>query len=144
MARSTTNTVLFGVRLLDRDRERAIRELIPQMRTYDWSERESPPSEQAVPAGSAKWSQTPPRGMAYWESLVEKLANEPVHAGDRFFMATLKPLGIEKGKPFEPTPRQQKILDDADQMGELMAKANTYTKRFEEPYWPGTHWKDTG
>ena len=27
-------------------------------------------------------------------------------------------------------------------MGELMAKANTYTKRFEDAYWPGTHWKD--
>lgn len=61
---------------------------------------------------------------------------------DRFFMAMLKPLGIEKGKPFAPTARQKKILTDAAEMGQLMAKANTYTKRFEDPYWPGARWKD--
>ena len=27
-------------------------------------------------------------------------------------------------------------------VGEMMAKANTYSRRFEEPYWEGTHWKD--
>jgi hypothetical protein len=140
--RSTTNSVFFGVRLLDPDRERAIRELVPQMRTYAWSARANPPEEQAVPAGNAKWSQTPPTGMAYWETLASALAKEPVQERDRFFMAMLKPLGIEKGKPFQPTARQQKILTDAAQVGELMAKANTYTKRFEDAYWPGMHWKD--
>ncbi len=39
--RSTTTSVFFGVRLLDPDRDRAIRELVPQMRTYAWSARES-------------------------------------------------------------------------------------------------------
>jgi hypothetical protein len=119
-----------------------MRELVPQMRTYAWSARANPPKEQVVPAGNATWSQTPPTGMAYWESLASALATEPVQERDRFFMAMLKPLGIEKGKPFQPTARQQKILTDAAQMGELMAKANTYTKRFEDVYWPGSHWKD--
>jgi len=141
--RSPTRSVLFGVRLLDPDRDRALRELLPQMRSYAWSDRANPPKEQVVPAGSAKWSQTPPIGMAYWESLASALANEPVEERDRFFLAMLKPLGIEKGKPFQPTARQQKILTDAAVTGELMAKANTYTKRFEDAYWPGTHWKDT-
>ena len=140
--RSPTRTLLFGGRLLDPDRERAIREVVPGLRTYAYSERNSPPKEQVVPAGNARWSQTPPIGMAYWETLARALANEPVHERDRFFIAMLKPLGIEKGKPFQPNARQQKILTDAAQMGELMAKANTYTKRFEDTYWPGTHWKD--
>jgi len=140
--RSTTTSVFFGVRLLDPDRDRAIRELVPQMRTYPWSARANPPKEQAVPASNAKWSQTPPTGMAYWESLAQALAREPVQERDRFLMAMLKPLGIEKGKPFAPTDRQRKILSDAAVTGELMAKANTYTKRFEDAYWPGTHWKD--
>jgi len=140
--RSTTTSVFFGVRLLDPDRDRAIRELVPQMRTYAWSARANPPKEQVVPASNAKWSQTPPTGMAYWGSLAQALAREPVQERDRFFMAMLKPLGIEKGKPFTPTDRQRKILADAAVTGELMAKANTYTKRFEDAYWPATHWKD--
>jgi hypothetical protein len=140
--RSTTKKVLFGGRLLDPDRERAMRELVPGLRTYSYSERSNPPKEQVVPAGNGKWSQTPPTGMAYWERLASALANEPVQERDRFFMAMLKPLGIENGKPFAPTARQKKILTDAAQMGELMAKANTYTKRFEDTQWPGARWKD--
>ena len=142
VVRSTTTSVFFGVRLLDPDRDRAIRELVPQMRTYAWSARANPPKEQAVQATNARWSQTPPTGMAYWESLAQALAREPVQERDRFFMAMLKPLGIEKGKPFAPTDRQKKILADAAVTGELMAKANTYTKRFEDAYWPGARWKD--
>jgi hypothetical protein len=141
--RSTTKNLFFGGRLLDQDRERAIREMVPGLRTYSYSERANPPKAQVVPAGNAKWSQTPPTGMAYWESLSGALANEPVQERDRFFMAMLKPLGIEKGKSFKPDARQRKILTDAAQTGELMAKANTYTKRFEDTYWPGMHWKDT-
>ena len=142
VVKSSTNLVFYGVRLLDADREKAYRELAPLLRTYSWNERANLPKEQVVPAGNAKWSQTPPTGMAYWESLAQALNNEPVQERDRFFMAMLKPLGIEKGKPFNPDARQKKILTDAAQMGELMAKANTYTKRFEDAYWPGTHWKD--
>ena len=140
--RSTTNKLLYGGRLLDPDRERAMREIVPGLRTYSYSERANPPEEQVVPAGNAQWSQTPPTGMVYWETLANALAKEPVQERDRFFMAMLKPLGIEKGKPFKPDSRQRKILTDAAQMGELMAKANTYTKRFEDAYWSGTHWKD--
>jgi hypothetical protein len=140
--RSTTKTLFFGGRLLDADFERAMREVVPGLRTYPYSERKNPPKEQVVRAGDAKWSQTPPPGMAYWETVASALADEPVAERDRFFMAMLMPLGIENGKPFKPTERQRKILTDAAQVGELMARANAYTKRFADPYWPGSHWKD--
>jgi len=93
--RSTTNQLVYGGRLLDPDRERAMRELVPGLRTYAYSERANPPKEQVLPAGNAKWSQTPPTGMAYWETLANALEKEPVQERDRFFMAMLKPLGIE-------------------------------------------------
>jgi len=53
----------------------------------------------------------------------------------------LRRLGIEKGKPFDPTPRQRKILEEAAFVGEAMAKANDLAKRTTEPYWSGTKWK---
>ena len=46
-------------------------------------------------------------------------------------MAMLKPLGIEKGRPFQPNERQTKILTEAAFFGEAMAKANDFFKRFE-------------
>jgi hypothetical protein len=50
----------------------------------------------------------------------------------------LQSLGIEKGKAFEPTERQKKILTDAALTGEVMARTIGYAKRF-----PGTKvWAD--
>ena len=50
----------------------------------------------------------PPRGMGYWQRLDEVIQREPIDERDRFFHAMLKPLGIEKGKPFKPDARQTK------------------------------------
>jgi hypothetical protein len=141
VVRPSTRNIFIGNRLLDPDREKAIKELVPQLRTYPYRERENPPREQVVAAGDRKWSQMPPRGMAYWGRLAEILQQEPVQDRDRFMMAQLRFLGIEKGKPFKPDDRQKRILTEAALVGEAMAKANTSDKRVEPPFWPNTHWK---
>jgi hypothetical protein len=48
--------------------------------------------------------------------------NNPVQEHDRFYMAMLKPLGIEKGKPFQPDARQRKILEEATRIGDAMGR----------------------
>jgi hypothetical protein len=47
-------------------------------------------------------------------------------------MAMLRPLGIEKGKPFQPDERQKRILTEGAFVGEAMAKANTFDMRFPD------------
>jgi hypothetical protein len=134
--------VFGGVRLLDDDKEKAIRELIPGIKTYTWST--SGATGEPIPvrrAGDKKWSQMPPRGMDYWKSLHQVVQADPVEDRDRFIMAQLRFLGIEKGKPFKPDARQKKILEDAVVVGEAMAKANTSDKRVEPAFWEGTNWK---
>src|SRR4029077_20599845 len=60
---------------------------------------------------------------------------------DIFFHAMLRPLGLEKGKPFKPDVRQTKILTDAALVGEAMAKANSADRRFAGGrYRPDAHW----
>jgi len=55
----------------------------------------------------------------------------------------LKPLGIEKGKPFKPSERQKKILIEAALVGEAMAKANDFfNPRIEESHYiEGSMWE---
>jgi hypothetical protein len=54
----------------------------------------------------------------------------------------LQPLGIEKGKSFNPTERQKKILIDASKVGEVMARTIAYDKRFEGVrIWPNEQWE---
>ena len=59
------------------------------------------------------------------------IEREPVFERDRFFATMLRPLAIEKTRPFAPDERQQRILEEAVFVGEAMAKANDFSKRFE-------------
>jgi hypothetical protein len=141
VVQSPSRTVLAGVRLLAADKEKAIRELVPGIKTYTWSPDGTGEVMPVRHAGDEKWSQMPPHGMAYWESLNEVVQNEPVMERDRLILAQLRFLGIEKGTPFEPDARQREILEEGAIVGEAMAKANTSDKRVEPPFWPGTNWK---
>ncbi|MCY1176771.1 hypothetical protein D9M73_170550 [compost metagenome] len=79
--------------------------------------------------------------MEYWQRLHQIIQREPVNERDRFYMAMLASLGIEKDKPFAPTQAQRQALEQGAQMGELIAKANAFAKRFPKArYWPDRQW----
>jgi hypothetical protein len=79
--------------------------------------------------------------MEYWERLDDVIQREPVEPRDIFFHGMLRPLGLEKGKPFERDARQTKILTDAVLVGEAMAKANSADRRFAGArYRADAHW----
>jgi hypothetical protein len=138
---ATSRDVLAGFRLLGGDAEAAIAELVPQIRTYPWTVEGTGEPMLARAAGDLEWSQMPPRGMAYWESLNEVIQRNPVDERDRLILAQLRFLGIERGQPFEPDDRQTRLLEEGVLVGEAMAKANTTDKRVEPPFWEGTNWK---
>ena len=75
---------------------------------------------------------TQPRGMAYWELVNEYVQKEPMADRDRFFYAWLKDLGIEKGKPFNPTPYQKEILLEGVKTGMAMGQATAFNKTKEK------------
>ncbi|MDD0266239.1 hypothetical protein PSY27_23735, partial [Shigella flexneri] len=49
------------------------------------------------------WTHIPKDGLEYWKTIHQIIQENPVEERDRFVMAQLKFLGIEKGKPFNPT-----------------------------------------
>lgn len=139
VVRSKTFGIGFFYRALDSDPVKA-EAMEKAIRAYPWSERDDPvATRHLVP--TVERTSTLPRGMEYWEQLAAVLEREPVDDRDRFFMAMLKPLGIEQGRPFNPNARQRQILEEAAVVGELMAKANSFDKRFENArYRPDAHW----
>ena len=140
--RCPTFGFMFYYRALDPDPVKA--EAVKRgVRVYPWSRRESPPAMRLLTPDPDKVTKMPaiPRGMEYWERLAQVIGREPMEDRDRFFVAMLRPLGIEKGKPFKPDARQTKILTEAAFVGEAMAKANDFDKRFAgSRYRPDTHW----
>lgn len=140
--KSSTNLIIFFYRVLENDEKKA-EALKKSVRVYPLSKTKNPPPTRFLkPKSEGKLVlQTQPRGMEYWKLLAKTLNDEPVHDRDRFFMAMLRPLGIVKGKPFEPNERQTKILTEAALVGESMAKANSFDKRIEGArYRPDCNW----
>jgi hypothetical protein len=137
---SPTVNVFLGVRLTDPDPKSAA-EALSHLQMYPYSERKNPPKMEILDAGTKIWSGLPPRGMEYWERVNDVIQNEPIEPRDIFFHAMLRPLGLEKGKPFKPDARQTKILTDAALVGEAMAKANSADRRFAGgQYRSDAHW----
>ncbi len=137
--RSPMNNFFVGIRLIPEDPKKR-EELLNQIKLYPYSERENPKALDFV-RPTKPWFAYHPRDMRYWEAVHRSINREPVREMDRYFMAMLKPLGIEKGKPFEPDERQTKILKEALVVGEAMAKANDFEKRLAKAHYrDDSHW----
>ena len=139
--RSPTINVWSAHRALDPDPAKALA-LVKALRIYPYSQRENPPPTRHISPDGRKWSGQQPRGLAFWTGLSSIINHEPVIERDRTILGMPQQLGIEKGKPFQPSDRQKKILTDASLTGELMARAIGYEKRFENAkVWPGKRWE---
>ena len=116
---------------------------IRNVKIYPWSEREDPKPNKFVSISGALIDTTPPGGLEYWRRLATVIDSNPVQEHDRFYMAMLKPLGIEKGQPFKPDARQQGILEDAAVLGDAMARNVMYENSRRETgvtAFAGTQW----
>ncbi len=137
---SPTTSLVLAIRLMPKERDARMK-LLKKIEIYPWAERNNPKPRGYVTPDGKPWLSVQPRGISYWERLADVINREPVAERDRFFMAMLAGLGIEKGKPFKPDARQKKILEQATLVGEAMAKANNFAKRMEDAHYvDGSHW----
>ena len=141
IAQSPTNNIFLGIRLMSTDENTRLK-LLKSVEIYPYAERANPKPRGYIRPEGKTWMGTAPKGFAYFERLADIINKEPVFERDRLFMAMLKPLGIEKGKPFNPTRKQKEILTQAALMGEAMAKANDFSKRLETAHYvDGSTWE---
>ena len=106
---------------LDKDVPNAV-ERVRKLRVYPLSEASNPKPNRFDSISGKVINTLPPGGLEFWARLSSFINNNPVQERDRFFMAMLKPLGIEKGKPFKPDARQRAILEDAARIGDAMGR----------------------
>lgn len=140
VVQATGMNIFFGFRTLDPDPQRS-QALVEAVRIYPFAQRDDPPRTRVVSPDGRDWSGDQPRGLDYWKALHEIYQREVVDERDRFYMAMLRQLGIEPGKPFAPDDRTRTILEQASAAGELMAQANSFAKRFDgSKWWPDRQW----
>ncbi|MDV2983839.1 UNVERIFIED_CONTAM: DUF1214 domain-containing protein [Methylobacteriaceae bacterium AG10] len=134
---SATNNIFIGLRILD-----------PSPGYYDkftlaykmGRVGTQPKPSNFIKGRDVEWSATAPRGLDYWQKLSEIIKEEPVRENDKGWMGMLEPLGITRGKPFQPDDRLKPILLKGAAMGELMLRNLQVNPCYAEPYWPGTSW----
>ncbi len=139
---SSTINIIGVLRILTEDPDER-KSIMEKVAIYPYSERSNPKPRGYITPDGRKYQVWQPRGMDYWVRLAGIINSEPIHERDRFMLAMLKPLGIEKGKPFNPDERQTKILTEAVLVGEAMAKANDFSNpRLEDAHYAdGSHWE---
>lgn len=139
---STTNKVFYMVRgLVHNGKVQAAVDSLRQIMIYPYNKKDNPPKQKVIDINRPS-DTIAPRGFEYWERLSTIINSEPVQERDRFFMAMLKPLGLEKGKPFSPDERQKRILTEAAAVGFRMAQAISLEPRIPDLIlYPGTHWE---
>jgi len=125
--RATMNDHSFMIRgiVVDGDVADAVAR-VKGLRIYPWSQRANITPPRFVSISGVEIDTSAPQGLEFWARLSEFINNNPVHERDRFFMAMLKPLGIESGRPFEPDDRQRAILEDGARLGEAMGRTMLY------------------
>ncbi|MDP9199681.1 MAG: DUF1254 domain-containing protein [Pseudomonadota bacterium] len=147
-ATSNNHNVMIRGIVQEGDKDAAVAN-VRKVKVYPLSESSNPKPNKFVTMSGQVADTTPPQGMAFWERLSGYINNNPVQPRDLFYMAMLKPLGIEKGKEFKPDARQHKILEEAARMGDAMGRVMLFEgpDRFHEvgqglgvePF-PGSNW----
>lgn len=109
---------------------------------YPLSEAASPKPNKFYDAVDTKVSSLPFYDIRYFEELHEIISVEPVRDRDKVMMGMLATIGIEKGKPFNPSDNVKAILTRAVTDAYFYMQQMVQKSHQEHLYWPDRHWSD--
>lgn len=143
---ATTNRVLFMLRAIPpKGDEAAAVELLksvkvhplnppPGWKAIEWFDQAAKP-EDFTPV---RWE----RKLDYWKQLHNIIDTEPPFEAYRMEYGRLATLGIEKGKPFSPDARLQKILETAAVTANDQMRIQSFAdRRRDRIMWPDRKWE---
>ncbi len=82
------------------------------IKVYYLSEADNPPANTYHEASDVPYDSLPYYNETYFQDLNDYVQNNPIRPQDKIMVNFLKDLGIEKGKPFEPTERQIAAMNE--------------------------------
>jgi len=126
--RVNTNVSFLAICVIDPVKDP---EIDKKVKFYPYAERSNPKVNKLFQAkqDDETYFIGAPKGMAYWEQVNDYIQEEDVLEVDRFMMAHLQALGMEKGKSFNPTEGQLGLLKRAAMMGEKMTLTASFHPR---------------
>lgn len=139
---SYVNWLILRGFLVDGKPDAATKMFKEGLKIYPLSEKTGPAREMRFINGSKKsWNTVHANNVEFYDELNEVIQREPVGFLDPELRGLFASIGIEKGKPFEPTEAQRKTLVEAVAIGNATARAIAFRPRLEGVrYYPDSAW----
>jgi len=106
---------------------------------YPLSAAANPPATIYLDAADVVFDATIPYDVRFFESLARMVESQPWLERDRAMIDSLRALGIEKGKAFDPDKTTREIMDGAAQEARQWLDLQ-YEASLVPPFYDGGHW----
>ncbi len=141
-SRTFGNLMLFRGFIVDGDPRPAVASVQRHFRVYPLAQAANPPAMHFVNISGASFNTIPATDAALFAEVVPVVQEEPLEAVDPETRGLLAAIGIQKGKPFAPDARMQRILAEAAAVGNATARALVFRTRDREAfYYPDSAWQ---
>jgi len=108
------------------------------IKIYYLSEANNPPATTFLEATHKPYGSLPTYDHTFFEDINQLVQNNPVRRQDKAMIALLKNLGIEKGKPFQPSDTQKRAMDEGLKLAYAKMQTDFITEgRILLPLWKG-------
>jgi hypothetical protein len=101
---------------------------------YPLGQADSAPQLDFVNVSGRDFNTVAPADVRFWDDLNQVVQEEPIESVDPTTLGLWASIGIQKGKPFQPDERMNKILAEAALVGDATARAIMYRWRSPEGY----------
>lgn len=143
VSRSTSYINLLVLRgfLVDGKTDAAVASFKGGLKVYPLSQRDNPPAMEFISMSKQSFNTIHANTYAFYEELHTVIDREPVSMLSPELRGIFAAIGIEKGKPYAPDQRMQKILTEAVAIGNATARAIVFRPRLEGVYYyPNSAW----
>lgn len=143
IAKSDSYCAILGLRGFQVDGKPAPAvDLMKSLKVYPFAQSSAPPKTNFYDASHREVDTLFCDDSRYFDDLAWIAENEPEYrftSHERFYLASI---GIEKGKPFNPTPDRRRLLDEAAHFASAIARANSFASDDEARIvYPNRKWE---
>jgi len=112
-----------------------------QLKIYYLKDVATPPLTRHIDAYPKKYGSLPTYDLSFFQDIYDVISREPVRPQDKAMMGLLAEIGIEKGKPFDPTPDQKRAMLEGIKLAYASMQSYFTTEgKAMLPWWKDKNW----
>ena len=131
---SSVNWLILRGMLKDGKPDAASKNFREGLKVYPLSAKENPPKMEFIDVSKVPFNTIHANDENFFKEINNVIQKEPVDFIDPELRGLLASIGMQKGKPFAPDARMQKILAEAVAVGNATARALSFKPRAETVY----------